>query len=203
MEISELTFRLLLIFIPGFLFLYSIRKFTKDKEFNAFEVFTYALIAGLFCYSLLGGIYTLTGKGSLSVWSIFTFSEAEITIDKFEILFASIISIGLAMLYVLTHRKKWLYKLLLHMGITDKYGDDSTYYTFLNQEDVDQIYIYDFELNLIHQGQILSFSENNDTLEVLLIGCDTYDNVTMNKVLENKETYLTFKKSNRILILKA
>lgn len=202
MEISELTFRLILIFIPGFIFLFITRKFTKDKEFNAFEVFTYALIIGLISYTILGIIHHLFKLPNLNVWSIFNIGTSPI-VEKFEILFSSIISLVLSFLYILSHRKKWFYRMFLSLGITDKYGDDSTYYTFLNQEDVDYVHVYDLENNLVHHGHLYSFSENNDILEILLINSDTYTRKTMVKQFSNREIYLTFKKTNKILILKA
>ena len=204
MDITILTFKLLVLFLPGFIYLYIVRKLTKDKTFNTFEVFSFAIIFGLISYLVLQILHSSFGYNTLSIWNVFVFDENETnSINQNELLQGCLVGIFLAITYVYLHNKKSIYKLLLSMNITEKYGDESTFYTFLHSDVVTSVHIYDFDNAIIHYGDILAYSEDEKGKEILLYKNIIYNMKSGEVITEVDQSYLSFSNSSNFIINKA
>lgn len=179
MEISELTFKLIMLFIPGAVASIIVEQLTIHKEWNAFRFITNSVVLGILSYLLLQIIYLIPIFNETSASLDFWHSTNNVkSIPFLEILFSSLIGIVLGFIITLGIQKKWLFKIASFLKVSYKYGDECLFYYFLDTKDLSEIYVRDFEQKLTYHGFIQTFSESELERELVLKDVDVY---TLNK----------------------
>ena len=199
---TELTLKLVIIFIPGAIATLIFGKLILHKEWTNFRFVLISVIFGLFSYLFLQLIILLINLfleneiNDLTLWN--TLSDVK-SIPYKEVLFSSIISIILAFIVSLMENKKWIYKLARLLKISNKYGEENLYSRFLNDPNTDYIYLRDIKNNLTYHGWVKSFSESTDVTEIRLSEVTVYTYSESDHLYDIDEVYLSLNKSEIII----
>jgi len=175
MEISELTFKIIILFIPGAISSLIVAELTIHKEWTPFKFVVNSVILGLLSYLIVQLIYLIpciTPKYELlEFWQPLSKTN---NISYLEILFASISGVFLGFIFTYTIQKKWIFKIARKLKVSFKYGDECLYYYFLNAKQLNEVYVRDLDQNLTYHGFIQAFSESDFERELVLTNVDIY-----------------------------
>lgn len=197
MEISEFTLKLILLLIPGGISCLIIEYLTIHKRWTSFRFIVNSIFLGAISYLVANLFFNYCGLNNEfnSFWANLNSKEIPTNV----ILKTSIVSIFLGVAYVAIDNNKWLYKLAQKLRITYKYGDENLYSFLLTSNDVQEVYIRDIENNLTYQGIIDSYSENENSKEILLSNVTVYKYSTSEKLYDMERVYIS-KPINSIII---
>lgn len=177
MDISELAVRLVVMMLPGIVSALIVERLTVHKAWDAFRFPMYALLLGGACYLLMQAFLNVTQcmfgvGGRLVFWS--ALGDSTRVLDFREIFSAVVVSILLGVAASFAINKKWFNRIAQRLRVTEKYGDESLFYFFLNSPNVSWIRIRIAEDDLIFDGYRESFSESEVWQEVLLRDVQVY-----------------------------
>ena len=193
MDITDLTFRLLFLFLPGIISVLIIEDRTLHKKWEPYRFVLYSFLNGLLSYiiiQLIWGIIQLAcftckvvnasirGVGCedlhfkmLDVWSkLFQLGDMPFV----EIFLACVVSVLLGLFGVYFIEKKLLYKVTTRLGLSQKFGDESLFYNFLTTEGLRGMYLHDLKNQLTYHGYIYKYAEEESAIEILMINTDVY-----------------------------
>lgn len=198
MNISALTIRLLLLFIPGILWSFITDAFTVHKERKPFFFVLQSLLYGFLSYF----VYWII----LHIWYLIPFSVGRVSSQQIiitlhcacpnvsflqallnqdspiaysEIIFVCALAIALALVYTWAVNKKLFFRLAHKVGITRKFADGDVWGFTFNSDDLDQwVTIRDHANDLMYSGWVNAFSDNSKDAEVLLRDVSVYKNST-------------------------
>jgi len=174
MEISELTLKLIIILIPGAIATRIYQKVTIHEKWTSFQFVANAILFGsisyLFTELFLEWCYN--DLRLLNFWNDLPTSKIPYDIVLKACLTAVIIGFAIS---TLDHYKilNWIAKFL---RVSNKYGDENLYSYFLNAKNVKEVYVRDLENNATYHGMIDSYSETDDTCEIVLWDVAVYSN---------------------------
>jgi hypothetical protein len=175
MEISELTFKIIMLFIPGAISSLIVAELTIHKEWIPFKFVVNSVILGLLSYLVVQMIYLIPwispSSKLLEFWQPLSKTD---NISYVEILFASLSGVLLGFIFTFAIQKKWIFKIARKLKVSFKYGDECLYYYFLNAKDLNEVYVRDLEQNLTYHGFIQAFSESDYERELVLTNVDVY-----------------------------
>lgn len=188
MNISELTFKLLLLFLPGIISVLIIEDRTTHKKWESYRFVVYSFLNGLICYLVLQILYfilTLTHYLSkiftepptqfllkyLTIWSNLLKTG---DIPFLEILLSCIVSVFLGLIATYLIESKFLYRNTTRFNISSKFGDESLFYNFLDSANVNFVYVHDKENNLTFHGYVNKYAEDDNNKELLLTNVSVY-----------------------------
>ena len=121
------------------------------------------------------------------VWSGLDFWSAVISdkpsLNKKEIFLVTALSLPVAFFVSWAINFKLLNKIAQKLRVSAKYGDENLYSYFLNAQEVDWVYIRDIENNLTYEGRVVSYSENENSQEIVLSEVKVY------RYTDSKELY--------------
>jgi hypothetical protein len=195
MEISALTLKLIFLLIPGALAATIYKRLTVSyKEQSDFMFIIVSIMQGMFAYLLLqllvfgyDFIFNLFSQteNKRSYETIITFSSLSDSdiIPYSEIIYASIISIFLGFLTTKIEESKIIHIIARRIKVSHKYGDENLFSYFLNNPNIEWIYVRDIENSLSYLGNIKSFSESQNFKEIVL------EQVTVYNYPDSEELY--------------
>jgi hypothetical protein len=167
MDISELTLKILLLFIPGIVAILIIDMFTNHlkKDLKYFLFHSYLLSVGSYL------IYSLFFRKNTFLESLL---EPTTTIDMNEILQVSIIGIllGIVITYIINF--KLLYKLGFRIRLSKKFGEGEVWESVVSDSNTSWVTIRDRESGLVYLGKIGHFSDSHKKRELVLSEVDIY-----------------------------
>jgi hypothetical protein len=159
------------------------------------------LLVGLWSVMLFVGVYLPTFRTywlsvrELQFWYLYTSTY----IAWAEVLAATFISIPLSFLLAFLENKKLLQKFASKFSISNKYGDESLFYFFLNSEDIEEVYVRDEKNSLTYFGELQSYSESEDSHELVLYDVDVYSANQVEKLYSVPYMYLCSRKTDTII----
>ncbi|SDR71209.1 hypothetical protein [Christiangramia echinicola] len=201
---SELTIKLIIILIPGVISTLVFGKLILHKEWSSFRFTLYSILFGVISYLLIQLIINLLNLISiididdLTIWE--NLNDAT-SIPYREVIWASIISIIIALIAAKIENNKLIHRIADHFGISGKYGDENLYSMFLNSKEVEFIYLRDIKNQLTYHGWVKSFSENENISEIRLCDVAVYNYGDSQLLYEIGEVYLSLKKEEIIIEL--
>src|SRR5665213_2879412 len=137
MEVTQFTWRLIVLFTPGILTASMVSRFTVHKEWSNFDFIVRSMLFGLSCYFLL---YLLSKiclfNGILDSGLGRFFVNVNETPSAKIIAFAGICSIPIAFVYSFVVKRKWVYRFAKFLGITSKTGGIDEWNDFLNFDNI-------------------------------------------------------------------
>lgn len=170
MDISQLAVRLVVLLFPGIIAALVVEKLTVHKQWDAFRFPLYALVLGAASYVAAQLLwYIVSCKKDVEVlgfWS--ALDGAKGVLDFKEVLSVTVLGLFLGVFVSAAINKKWFHRAAQHLGITEKYGDESLFYFYLNSPSVAWVRVRLEDDGLMYEGLRESFSENGKTLELLL-----------------------------------
>lgn len=181
---NELVIVVAVILFPGLIATVVTDKVAvHTRRWDSFKYSIYSFIFGVTCYVVVQmlswtmaylpmRLQFLPFIGTLDVWTSVTNGRLNIRLS--EVFTATLLSVPVAFLGVCAINHKWFHKLAQKLRVSQKYGDENLYSYFLNANEIDWIYVRDFERKLTYQGRVVSFSENEKVQELVLSDVTVY-----------------------------
>ncbi len=175
---NEAVITVAVILFPGILATLMVENFLNySPKWGSFKFSVYSFVLGVMTYIALQLIIMIIGifpskitilpqlTGTLDIW---TFAgNREGVINLYELFAAIIISPFFGIIVArLTNDKKWIG--LNKLAGSKKYGKENLFSHFLAAEGLDHVYIRDYEQDIMYEGSVASFSENDDIQEIVL-----------------------------------
>ena len=191
MNITEFTFRILIIFFPGIIAYFITNALTIHRKGETYHfLIIRSFVLGLLSYVILyflnllyGIIVSYFGVDHEFAIQIFTVSlGGKPSVSYTEIIWATILAIPMSFVLALAQNKKWLNRVAKRMKVTQKMGDIDLWNFVLESPETEWIVVRDIKYNLAYQGRIQGFSgtfnENELFLrDVLVLQNDTGENL--------------------------
>ena len=127
---------------------------------------------------------------SLPVTSIDALVNAQVSLNFFEIVYASLLSIVVGLLSAFIYNKKLLYRVARSLKVTQHYGDDDVWSFVTNSDDVEWLFVRDHKVGLVYFGWLSVFSESDEKRELLLEDVDVYNNSDGKKLYHTDSLYI-------------
>lgn len=200
---NTLTVSLVTIMIPGVIIALIYDTYTQHKSWDSFRYVLMSVVFGIVTYlamqTVLSLIQLLAGIGDtksinwklLSVWSIP--NEEKISINPMEILLGGICAIPLGLIAVYVSTKRMLHELLLRKGVSNKYGDDNAFIRSVEfmHRNSGKCYVLLHENNMLIQGQLFLYNENEKTQELGLLNATVLNSETGDALWTTNFIYLS------------
>ena len=186
MNITELTFRLLIIFFPGIIAHLIVDALTEHRERTSFQIILYSFVLGVGSYCALWLCsLVLHGVGrpfpfDVQVFSTLTKGVPAVSFE--ELLGATIGAVILALCVSLALNKKWVHNLAQITSISNKFGDLDVWSFTFNAKDVEWVVVRDLRHNLYYKGWVRAFSPTFKENELLLRDVEVFKNDTGEKL---------------------
>ncbi|MEI7482980.1 MAG: hypothetical protein WCK75_11635 [Elusimicrobiota bacterium] len=195
MEITEFTFRLLLLFVPGLLSLLIVDKLTNHKTYKPHEVFIYTLLLGFIDYMALYAILNVL----LVFWSEYhdlyflqSLKDTKANLNFSELFFATLLAFPLGIFVSAAINRKWLFRLAYFLKVSRKFGYMAVgdYVMYLEAEGIEWVVVRDISKDLMYQGWAEAFSDSSEKKEIFLRDVIVYGESSGNKLYEVPGLYL-------------
>jgi hypothetical protein len=196
MELSEFTFRLLILFFPGIICAYVIDKLTIHKPREVSFFLLTAFVLGLICYfSYWMGIKSIGYIWPNWIDSNVTFLKAltnsNIYFSFREIIVVSLLSVVLACLVSVASKFKLVTHITHFLRITKKFGELDVWGYTLNLKEVVYVTVRDHKNDLVYDGWVQAFSDDSKNAELLLRDVSLYKNSTGERLYQVGAVYLS------------
>ena len=191
-QLSQFTFRLLLLFIPGVIVFFIARKLTahKDTPFHwAFiEIFLYGLLSysvfviyisflNLTIYSIVAGLDNIKYiVVDFKFVNSIVHHNTDVPLD--EVFQTSLLALILSLIIAKAISKRWFYMFALKLRVSDQIGDSWSFAMWK----ADWIRIYDSKEDRIYQGRVSIYSYASEKTELLLTSVKIFQKSTGNEL---------------------
>ncbi len=189
MTLSEFTFKLIMIFLPGIITLTIVEQLTVHRATEPYRYFIYSLLFGFCCYFLYYPISLIPFLGM--DFSFFkTLSSNKPNLDFKEIAIATLLAIPLGFIISIFDNKKVLNKIANLLNITNKFGEPDVWSYIMNSQEPEWVIVRDIENDLMYEGWVHAFSESGERDELFLRDVKVYTNKTAMELYETPGLYL-------------
>jgi hypothetical protein len=198
---NQLSIILFILILPGILATIIVERLTIHKRINSFFFILYSILLGLLSYVLLQifkHIFTFLKSliynknisfSFLHVWEVISNSNSY-NVNLSEVAWATIVAVILGFIVSAIIHHKIVNKIAKKLSVSSKYGDENLFYYFLNSPEIDWIYIRDKERELIYQGRVESYSENEKIHEIVLTDVIVYSYYNQDKLYTTPTIYI-------------
>ncbi len=178
MTINLVIIQIALIFLPGIIWTGIDSKYASKKNQNDLRLTVKAFSFGIASYVALFVIYRSFGA-EFDVLKNLAPDNGNIALKDVadEIVFATILSFLLAIIWVYAANYKLMVRFLQIIRATKKYGDEDVWdYTFNSESPISEyIHYRDFDKKIVYSGWVSVFSETNKLRELILKDAEVYD----------------------------
>lgn len=191
MDVTELTLRLALLFLPGIICALFVEKLVPTRQWSTARLALYSLVLGLGCYLIYGLSEALClWKWPPSIDLLKSLTDKN-PLDFTEISLATLVAPVLGLLASLALNKHWLNRLARVIGVSNKFGDLDVWARMFNSSDIVWVVVRDFNHDLAFDGWVNAFSDTYDTNELLLRDVKVYQSSSAKLLYELDSVYLT------------
>lgn len=199
MEISSLTVKLIIILIPGLVAYFIYKRLTsRPNKRSDFMFISISIFLGVLSYLFLQLLDVLCcwvgnlseNKHKYESLQVFK-SLSETDIPYKEVIFASIFGIVIAYLLAWMDTKNLINRIGIQLKVTEKESDETLYLNYLSKKEIDVVYIRDAKNNLTYVGKVFSFSERENTKEIVLEDVIVYFYDSNEEAFKSSSLYLT------------
>lgn len=195
MNITELTFRLFVIFFPGIIGHLLVDALTEHQPRTPFQSILHSFVIGVGSYFVLWLLFLgidSFGFAPLFKAQIFTTLTDGVPKVAFgEFLGASIVAIVISTTIIpLILNKKWIHAFVQYLGISNKFGDLDVWSLAFNSKEVEWIMVRDLKHNLVYKGWVRAFSPTFEKNELLLQDVEVFKNDDGEKLYEIGALYI-------------
>lgn len=199
MQFSELTIKLIILFLPGLISASLLQMFENGGKKLDNREFLILVIVNSFISYLVPCLFCGNNTFFKSLL------DTSMIIDYKEVLCSSIISVGLGVIETYFINYCWLYKFAQWAKLTTKSGQDSVWNEFLDNEGKgisNFVYIRNYETKELYCGSVANYSMSlNNQKEIILNNVDVYDlNDRKNKLYHCEKMYVCLINEENILI---
>lgn len=201
LELSDFTFKLLLLFFPGILCAYMVDQLTIHRPRETFFFLLQSFVFGIFSYfTYWMGLKCINYFSPNTVYTKLTFLQAltapNIVFSYKEIVITSIIAIILGGIVSVASKYKALNKIAHSIHITRKFGELDVWGYMLNLKEVVWVTVRDHKEDLMYDGWIQSFSDDSKDAELLLRDVSVYNNTSGDRLYQTSLVYLSRKRED-------
>lgn len=195
MELSEYTFRIILLFIPGFISFVIADALTSHPETKLHRVLIESLLFGFSSYFVYF-LYTELPYVNTQFSFLDSLSMKNATLDFAEILKVSGISILIAIIFSIFSNRKWLYKISRKFRITGKHGYVDLYSFVMDSDIPNWVIIRDIGNDLMYEGWVEGFSDSTEIDELFIRDVIVYKNSSGKLLYSSPALYIPTKREN-------
>lgn len=201
--VSQLIISLIILLIPGIIAALIFDAITQHKPWNNFIFSVYVVLFGWLSYLplWLWNKFAKALESNIQWGSVYAFTKLEKSnLNEniyYDVLLAAFFAVIFAYLIAYAANHKWLTRAANKLGVSDKYGDESLFYYYLNggsKKDIKWLSVHDFSRDIIYAGALLSYSEQDGAQELVLVNVDVYPAAGDSYRLDN--IYICAKKGN-------
>lgn len=201
MEISEFTFKLLLLFFPGIICAYLVDQLTIHRPREAFSFLLQSFVYGIFSYfiywvGLKMFAYFWPSTANPDITFLRALTDSTVSFSFKEIVFTCGIAIVLACVITVTSRFKFLNRAAHFIGLTKKFGELDVWGYMLNMKEVIWVTVRDHKNDLIYDGWVQAFSDDSKDAELLLRDVSVYKNATAERLYQVGAVYLSMRRED-------
>lgn len=202
---SELTFKLIFLLVPGLIGTIVFDKLVEHPRWSTFKFIYLSILFGVSSYITLVPIYNIYDE-ELYIWRVFADNSIK-TLPYVEVIIASPVSFVLAVIFSYIEKYRWVNRIGKSINASNKHGNQSTFLDFITGSKQKYMYVQikDFQNKLQYSGFIERYDDNDNIAEVLLKYVSVYK-YSEAKIIENKdliyqvdEVYLSMNKENIII----
>ena len=198
MQISEFTFRIILIFIPGLITFIIVDNLTVHKEIKLHRMLFNSLIFGFICYFTYY-LMAIIPCFNLKFSFIEKLTDNSVTLDFKEILIATGLSLPIGFFFSFLINYKVLHRFAHRLRISNKFGDIDVWSYIMNSKMPEWVVIRDVDNDLMYEGWIRAFSDGTEENELFLRDVKVYKNSTGEELYKIPGLYLARKRENLIV----
>jgi hypothetical protein len=186
MELTDFTFKLLVLFLPGLVCGMIVDTYTEHKPRDVFNFCIRAVVYGFSSYFLywaflntLAGVvnYLLGLTVKPAVYFIQIFSNPAASVSVREVVLVCITAVFFGLCLVVESTYKWGFRIAQNFRITKKFGELDVWGYALNAPNVEWVTVRDLEYNLVYDGWVSAFSDDGKSTELLLRDVQVYSNI--------------------------
>jgi hypothetical protein len=174
-EITQFSFRLILIFVPGLVAFLIVENLAVHKEWKLARILLYALLLGLVSYLVY---YLVTRIPFLHLRFCFfdILMDSSKPVSVADILGATIASVfvGFAMAYLNTY--KVLHRIAHRLRASKKFADLDVWSYLMNSPLTGWVLARDLDKDVAYIGWVVAYSDTGDERELLLKDASVYTN---------------------------
>ncbi|MEN6368794.1 MAG: DUF6338 family protein [Thermotogota bacterium] len=189
MDITEFGLRLVLLFLPGIICASLVDALTTHPQRTQFQFTLRALILGVASYGVLALFHP-----SISFFA--ALSDLKVVPSLVEAGWASAIALGMAVVLTYIANYKLHFKVAHRLRLTRRFGDQDVWSYLFNSLDVDWISVRDHKRNLVYDGRVRFFSEDNKPAELYLQEVKVYDNASGDFLYDVSGMYVSLERTD-------
>lgn len=181
MQLSEFTFKIILLFLPGFIALIIIRQLIYYKVDNFIHSILHSFTLGFASYAAYYVALSMTNCIFSTQYQFYFWNTCinGSQPNPTEIIFVSITSIIVGFITAKIINSKLITKIGHFFNITKQFSEPDVWsYIFNSESDVLWITIRDKKKKLAYQGYVTAFSDTYLENEIFLTQVKVYDNET-------------------------
>lgn len=211
-DISELTVRLLVLFLPGIIATNTIDLLTTHRKRQPYQFVLHSYLIGAASYMILSFFVYLNNRlvefhNEVPTWKV-TFLTSLLNnksaIIWTEVFFASVVGFILAIIIVKIINEKMIYRVANFLNISNKHGDDDVWDYLFSSEEVEWITVRDADTKIVYVGAVSTYSQKDEKRELILSQVEVYKEIGNNQPLKDlyslNNLYLSFDVNSKIII---
>lgn len=180
MDLSEFTFKILLLFFPGIIAAIIIDTFSIHEKRTPFFFLTYSFVLGVSSYFLywllinIGPIFCRYPLNSINFFQSLTMQN--IPLDIREVAFVTLTSIIFSIIVVFILTYKVHFRIARVLKLSKKSGELDIWGYTMNIPDFEYATVRNYSKDLMYDGYIEAFSDDSKNAELLLSEVMVYRN---------------------------
>ncbi len=195
MELSEFTFKIILLFIPGLISFVIFDALTSHPEKKLHRVLIESLLFGFLNYFVYF-LYTELPFIDTQFSFLDTLTIENATLNFAEILKVSGLSILIALIFSRISNRKFLYRISRKLRITGKHGYVDLWSYLIDSDIPNWVIIRYIENDLMYEGWVGGFSDSTEIDELFIRDVKVYQNSTGSLLYSTPGLYIPTKREN-------
>jgi len=202
MPVSDLTVRLVLLFLPGVICSYVIDGLTSHRQRVPFFFVLQSLVLGFVSYAFYTGLARLAHRLAPSsfcgnVVFLRALVDQTVPISVVEIVCACGVAIVVGLLFTTSSTYKLHMRLLRAIGVTRKFDElDVWGFAFNLRRGTEWATVRDHRNDLMYDGWVQAFSDSSDRPELLLRDVSVYRNLSRERLYQVGAAYIALDASD-------
>lgn len=200
---DKITIGVIFIFLPGILALMVSEKLTSHPKREGYELLAFTFVLGCLSHLLYFIFYASLKRFDVLLpedkW-LDLMSTTSTAAQPSVVLYTTTLGVVLGFILSYARNYSWLHRFAVRIKASRKIGDvDLWAYLFnstLLEEDEPWVVVRDREKKLMYQGMVHTFSDVEDTRELILKYVRVFDNETADNLYDVEIMYLSFEKKN-------
>jgi len=168
MGISELSIRLLFLFLPGIIATIIIDSLTDHNERKSTDFFVYSFILGAVSYLLIGVLTIFIKNETWKMNFLECIYDVNQKISAIEVGIGCVSGIIIALLVSYCINNKLLHRFARKYGISRRFGEMDVWGYIFNSKDIEWVLLRDYDKDLMYEGWIGAFSSTVKEGELFL-----------------------------------